>query len=170
MFGGRMCEPVFNSAGIRVSPRVGARVGIWEKSVATDRVVGIEGAPWFVAEDVAHVLGYLQTDKAIRDHCRSAQRMTRPNQPGQRGGAQFFTIIPERGVYRLVMRSKLPEAAAFESWVVRAVTPAIHKVVGYVIGEEKVKTIEEDIMAMFLRALPKAHPSRSTNRSTSRAC
>ena len=86
--------------------------------MASDRVVEIAADPWFVAKDVAHVLGDVQIDKAIRDHCRPAQRMARPNQPGQRGGAQFFTIIPERGVYRLVMRSKLPAAAAFEGWVV----------------------------------------------------
>jgi len=118
--------------------------------VASDCVVEIEGDPWFVAKDVAHVLGYVQTDKAIRDHCRSAQRMTRPNQPGQRGGAQFFTIIPERGVYRLVMRSTLAAAAAFEGWVVRAVTPAIHKDVGYVIGEENIGdgNVDEDRPAL----------------------
>ena len=46
--------------------------------MATDRVVEIEGDPWSVAKDVAHVLGYVQTDKAIRDHCRSAQRMAHP--------------------------------------------------------------------------------------------
>ena len=54
-------------------------VGIWEKSVASDCVVKIEGDPWFVAKDVAHVLGYVPTETAIRDHCRSAQRMTGPN-------------------------------------------------------------------------------------------
>ena len=114
--------------------------------MATDRVVEIEGDPWFVAKDVAHGLGYVQTDKAIRDHCRSARRMTRPNQPGQRGGAWFFTIIPEQGVYRLVMRSKLPAAAAFEGGVVRAVTPAIRKDGGYVIGEQNVGdgNVDED--------------------------
>ena len=76
--------------------------------------------------------------------------MTRTNQPGQRGGAQFFTFISERGVYRLVMRTKLPVAAAFEGWVVRAVTHAIRKDGGYVIGEENIGygNVDEDRPAL----------------------
>ena len=33
-------------------------------------------------------------------------------------------MIPERDVYRLIMRSKLPNAEAFEEWVVAKVLPA----------------------------------------------
>ena len=36
-------------------------------------------------------------------------------------------LISERDVYRLVMRSKLPSAEAFEEWVVAKVLPAIRK-------------------------------------------
>jgi prophage antirepressor-like protein len=90
-------------------------------------VVEIDCDAWFVAKDVARVLGYRQTDKAVRDHCNGAQRMTVANRDSQRGGAQFWTIIPERDVYRLIMRSKLPAAEAFEDWVVGTVLPAIRK-------------------------------------------
>jgi len=31
------------------------------------------GDPWFVAKDVAEALGYADTDKAIRTHCKRAQ-------------------------------------------------------------------------------------------------
>ena len=36
-------------------------------------------------------------------------------------------IIPERDVYRLIMRSKLPAAERFEEWVVGEVLPSIRK-------------------------------------------
>ena len=53
--------------------------------------------------------------------------MTTPNQRSQRGGAQFWTVIPKRDLYRLVMRSKRPEAERFEDWVVGEVLPSIRK-------------------------------------------
>jgi hypothetical protein len=38
-----------------------------------------------------------------------------------------MTIIPERDLYRLVMKSKLPAAEKFEEWVVGQVLPSIRK-------------------------------------------
>lgn len=38
-----------------------------------------------------------------------------------------MTVIPERDVYRLVMRSKLAGAERFEEWVVGEVLPSIRK-------------------------------------------
>ena len=40
-------------------------------------------------------------------------------------GVQDITLIPERDVYRLVMRFKLPAAEQFEEWVVGTVLPAL---------------------------------------------
>lgn len=58
------------------------------------------GEPWFVASDVARVLGYSKPENAVSRHCKAAQQMTTPKQGGQRGGAQYLTMIPERDVYR----------------------------------------------------------------------
>jgi anti-repressor protein len=44
---------------------------------------------------------------------------------------QYPVLIPERDVYRLVMRSKLPSAERFEEWVVGEVLPAIRKTGSY---------------------------------------
>ena len=93
--------------------------------LASVRVVVIGGEPWFVGKDVADVLGYLNTRKAIRDHCKGGRPV---------GGNESFThldpqtiIIPERDVYRLVMRSKLPAAEKFEEFVVGDILPSIRK-------------------------------------------
>lgn len=78
------------------------------------------GDPWFVARDVADALGYAKPENAISRHCKAAT--TTPKQ-----GGGFMTVIPERDVYRLVMRSKLVGAERFEEWVVGEVLPSIRK-------------------------------------------
>jgi prophage antirepressor-like protein len=113
------------------------------------RVIEIDGDPWFVAKDVAYVLGYSRPNKAVLDHCKAASSAPiRDGTPGNPNAA----IIPERDVYRLIMRSKLPSAEAFEDWVAGTVLPAIRKEGGYVMGEEKVQT-EQDLMEMSLRTM-----------------
>lgn len=87
------------------------------------RVIENNNEPWFVAKDVAEILGYSDTAKAIRVHCKGADEMSIPSN----GGMQKMKIIPERDVYRLVMRSKLPAAEQFEEWVVAEVLPSIRK-------------------------------------------
>ncbi|MFM0608712.1 phage antirepressor KilAC domain-containing protein [Paraburkholderia sediminicola] len=91
------------------------------------RVVVIDGEPFFVARDVALVLGYERTADAIRVHCKGSVKRRLPTA----GGAQDTTLIPERDVYRLVMRSKLPAAERFEEWVVGEVLPAIRTTGAY---------------------------------------
>lgn len=99
----------------------------------TVRVLKGEGGEiWFVAKDVATALGYSNPPKAVGDHCRRAEKMTITKRDGQRGGAQFLTIIPEADVYRLIIRSKLPTAEQFEEWVFEEVLPSIRKTGTYI--------------------------------------
>lgn len=85
------------------------------------------GDPWFVAKDVADLLEYADTDKAIRTHCKAAQ--TYPVEMA--GQVRHVKVIPERDLYRLIMRSKMPAAEAFEEWVVGEVLPSIRKTGSY---------------------------------------
>ena len=82
-----------------------------------------EGEPYFVGKDVASALGYAAPRNAIAAHCRGALTQCVPTS----SGVQEMSIIPERDVYRLIMRSKLPAAEAFEEWVVGVVLPAIRR-------------------------------------------
>jgi anti-repressor protein len=86
-------------------------------------VIGEDGEPLFVAKDVAETLGYADTDQAVRQHCKAA--VSYPVE--MTGQVRRVKMIPERDVYRLVMRSKLPAAARFEEWVVGEVLPSIRK-------------------------------------------
>ena len=91
------------------------------------------GEPWFVAADIARALGYNDADQAIRRHCKGVTKAPVETT----GGMQRASIIPERDVYRLVMRSKLESAERFEEWVVGEVLPSIRKHGGYLAGQEQ---------------------------------
>ncbi|MAY72053.1 MAG: transporter [Halomonas sp.] len=95
------------------------------------RVIQKDGEPWFVAKDVAETLGYSRARDAIKQHCKGAVKHRLPSASGY----QETMLIPERDVYRLIMRSKLPEAEAFEEWVVGEVLPSIRKTGHYKIPE-----------------------------------
>lgn len=88
---------------------------------------GGHGEPWFIAKDIAEALGYSNTSKAINVHCK-AVRTCHTEMGGQ---VRVVQIIPERDLYRLVMKSKLPAAEQFEEWVVGQVLPSIRKTGSY---------------------------------------
>ena len=90
------------------------------------RVVMRDGAPMFVGKDVAELLGYSNPLDAVAKHCKSAVKDGFAIRDSI-GRMQKTPIIPERDVYRLVMRSKLPAAERFEEWVVGEVLPSIRK-------------------------------------------
>ena len=92
------------------------------------RFVEIEGKPYAVANDVAKALGYSDCPKAIRTHCKGVAKTSIPTN----GGSQETRIIPEGAIYRLIVRSKLPQAEQFEKWVFDEVIPAIRQTGGYI--------------------------------------
>lgn len=89
--------------------------------------VSIDSEPYFIGKDVCEILEYKSSKDAIRVHCKGAIK----HRILTNGGHQEVFIIPERDLYRLVMRSKLPEAEKFEEWVVGEVLPQIRKTGSY---------------------------------------
>lgn len=87
-----------------------------------------EGKVLFKANDVARSLGYAEAAKAVRTHSKGVSVLDTPieNQYGT-VVMQPTKFISESDVYRLVMRSKLPEAEKFQDWVCEEVLPAIRK-------------------------------------------
>ena len=90
------------------------------------RAVSENGEPWFVAKDVCDVLGLDHT--ALRK--LDADEKGRDSIPTL-GGTQQMTMVSEPGFYRLVMKSRKPEAKAFQRWVTHEVLPAIRRTGGY---------------------------------------
>lgn len=110
------------------------------------RTLTIHNEPWFVGKDVAQVLGYTDTNKAIAMHVDVEDKLNDKTalSLGQRGG----WIINESGLYSLILTSKLPEAKAFKRWVTNEVLPAIRKNGGYIAGQENLS--DQEILAKAL--------------------
>jgi prophage antirepressor-like protein len=86
------------------------------------------GEPWFVAKDVAEALGYNQTSDALA-HAKAPANLPELNQIS--GLAPATKWVKEPDVYRMVMRSNLPDAARFQDWVCEEVLPQIRKTGAY---------------------------------------
>ena len=97
------------------------------------RTITKDGKTYFVGNDVAKALGYSETAKAIRTHCKGVSEMDIPTN----GGVQTMKMITEGDIYRLVIKSQLPQAEKFESWVFDNVLPSIRKNGGYIANQEQ---------------------------------
>jgi len=89
------------------------------------RTVEIDGEIWFVASDVAKILGYSNLSDAISRHCKP-KGIVKHDIPTT-GGNQSVTLINEPNVYRLIIKSSLPSSEKFEQWVFEEVIPSIRK-------------------------------------------
>ncbi len=105
-------------------------------------IVDDSNEPWFVAKDVAEVLGYAYPAQSVRKFCKSPKLLKGVEATTLTSSPRGITIIPERDVYRLIMRSKLPQAEEFEEWVVGTVLPSIRKHGAYIQGQEN---LDEDM-------------------------
>lgn len=102
--------------------------------------------PLFCAKDVANALGYIDTADAIQRHCKSGKKVYHPH--GNSAGGINMVYIPEKDVYRLIMRSNLPDAEKFQDWVCDEVLPSIRKHGGYIASKQD--DTPEEIMARAL--------------------
>lgn len=89
------------------------------------RTTQINGEPYFIGKDVADVLGYSNTPKAIRDHVDDEDKLT--ERIVMAGQNREVICINESGLYSLILSSKLPEAKRFKRWVTSEVLPSIRK-------------------------------------------
>lgn len=107
------------------------------------RTMMIDGEAWFVGKDVAEILGYADTNKAVAMHVDIEDKLNDKTSSslGQRGA----WLINESGLYSLILSSKLPKAKRFKRWVTSEVLPSIRKHGGYIQHQEKLS--EEEIFA-----------------------
>lgn len=81
--------------------------------------------PWFVAKDACNILG-IDTNHLSESLDPDEMNTLRITEGNTRGNPNK-TIISEPGLYRLVMRSRKPEAKEFQRWVTHEVLPSIRK-------------------------------------------
>ena len=105
-------------------------------------LVGSDQTPYFKCNDAAKVLGYVKYAQAVTNHVRPRQIRTlgellkegvpvlgTPSSPDQNDlGSRY---MKESGLYRLVARSKMHFAEAFQDWVEEEVLPSIRKTGSY---------------------------------------
>lgn len=108
------------------------------------RLIDREGKPWLVAKDACDNLGTETRDvRKIVDE-DEVDTIHIPTT----SGTQEMLIISEPGFYKLVGRSRKPEAKAFDRWVRHEVLPAIRKTGSYGTlssGIERLQAIEEKL-------------------------
>lgn len=89
-------------------------------------ILTIEGKEWFPAIQVAEILGYTNSYDAITRHTKK-RGVVKHEVIDKLGRKQNKKFIDEGNLYRLITRSKLPQADEFEEWVFEDVLPAIRK-------------------------------------------
>lgn len=107
------------------------------------RIIDKGGQPWFVGKDVADILGYSNSSKAIPQHVDEEDRQ-KQNLPTAQNGKLVAAswLINESGLYSLILSSKMPKAKAFKRWITSEVIPAIRKTGGYIAGSENMTDAE----------------------------
>lgn len=107
------------------------------------RAMNLNDEPWFVAKDVCDVLG-IKTNH-LREDGRGLDDDEVLSLPNWEGKGSAPLIVSEAGFYKLVMRSRKPEAKAFQRWVTHEVLPAIRRTGGYMVAKQD--ETPEQIMA-----------------------
>ena len=106
------------------------------------RTADINGVPYFVGKDVAEILSYSNTRKALLDHVDEEDKTDGVTIRDSIGREQAPVLINESGLYSLILSSKLPTAKKFKRWVTSEVLPAIRKTGGYIPHDEEMSDAE----------------------------
>lgn len=103
------------------------------------RTLLINNEPYFIGKDVANILGYSNTRKAINDHVDEEDKGV--TKCDTLGGKQDLIVINESGLYSLILSSKLPTAKKFKRWVTSEVLPAIRKTGRYQVPSDPMSAL-----------------------------
>lgn len=84
------------------------------------RFIEKDGEHWAIASDVATILGFRDAYNATKHlpiHVRGTLKGSTTSEKNKARKYQDYTVINEKGIYRLVMRSNKPEAEEFQDWI-----------------------------------------------------
>lgn len=123
------------------------------------RTVTINEKPYFCASDIAKALGYSNTRDAVSRHCKGVVKHDIPTN----SGIQTVSFIPEGDIYRLIIKSKLPTAQKFETWVFDEVLPTIRRH-GLYVTENMVEEMLNNPDTM-IKALTELKEERQKNKA-----
>lgn len=118
-------------------------------------VTDARGEPWFIASDVAEILGYRDAANMTRmlDDDEADTHIVRIRSENGVEQDREMTIISESGLYACILKSRRPEAGAFRKWVTAEVLPSIRKTGKYDAPAAAAKTEDPRIAALKLSSL-----------------
>src|SRR5690625_4249687 len=90
-------------------------------------IIDENGEPWFVGKDVADILEYSNSRKALKDHIDEVDKRDGVTIRDAMGRKQTPILINESGLYSLIFSSKMEKAKEFKRWVTNEVLPSIRK-------------------------------------------
>ena len=109
------------------------------------RIIIIDKKEWFIAKDIANILRYSDTKRAVQQHCKNQKSFNDFFKGGNMSPLDLQSIlgnswkqtkiIPESDVWRLIIKSTMPEAEKIEKWIMEDVLPSIRKTGSYSISQ-----------------------------------
>ena len=84
------------------------------------RFIEKDGEHWAVASDITSVLGFRDSFNAVRilpNHVCATHKVSTTSKKKYARKYQDYTVINEKGIYRLIMRSNKKEAEDFQDWI-----------------------------------------------------
>ena len=87
-----------------------------------------EGTAWFIATDIARILGYHNAADVIRGVDEDEKGMEIVH---TLGGNQTLSTISEAGLVTVLMRARVEAAKPFRRWITHEVLPSIRKTGSY---------------------------------------
>jgi prophage antirepressor-like protein len=109
------------------------------------RVIIQRGVEWFVTKDVCGILGLGNVSEALSgfpDQEIANISIGDLRKSGIEAGNRGLTAINEPGLYRLIFKSRKPEAEAFKTWVFGEVLPSIRRTGKYDVRDVRAKSVE----------------------------
>ncbi len=84
----------------------------------------LNGEPYFIANNMATLLGYTESDKAVSQYCSNEviHKLTNYN-----GKTIPTTIIPKSDVYKLIFESNLEESSYLKDFIEKIILPEVEK-------------------------------------------
>lgn len=129
------------------------------EGTAVRTIIGSNGGPWFVASDVATVLGYASAKdftRGIDEEDRGRHIVPTPS------GDQEMTIISEGGLYTALVRSRADRVRPFRRWVTHEVLPSIRRRGGYLTPEATEKALTDpDFIIQLATSLKEERAKRA---------
>jgi prophage antirepressor-like protein len=123
------------------------------------RVEGDSENPWFCLVDICEILGLTNPSKVASDQLKP-DGLTLSYVIDSLGRQQNTTFINESNLYRCILRSRKPQAEAFQDWIVEEVLPSIRKTGSYTVGNKPVDEPGRNMMESIRQAISEAGQCR----------